>query len=58
MTLFYALIALGSLALIFGLILGFAAVRFRVESNPIVDQIDTILPQTQCGQCGYPGCRP
>ncbi|HCV05458.1 MAG TPA: electron transport complex subunit RsxB, partial [Pseudoalteromonas sp.] len=46
MTLFYALIALGSLALIFGLILGFAAVRFRVESNPIVDQIDTILPQT------------
>jgi electron transport complex protein RnfB len=20
--------------------------------------IDAILPQTQCGQCGYPGCRP
>ena len=58
MTLFYALIALGSLALVFGLILGFAAIRFRVESNPIVEQIDTILPQTQCGQCGYPGCRP
>ena len=58
MTLFDALIALGSLALVFGLILGFAAIRFRVESNPIVEQIDTILPQTQCGQCGYPGCRP
>ncbi|MFT7568845.1 MAG: electron transport complex protein RnfB, partial [Pseudoalteromonas distincta] len=58
MTLFYALIAIGSLALIFGLILGFAAIRFRVEGNPIVEQIDTILPQTQCGQCGYPGCRP
>ena len=58
MTLFYALVALGSLALVFGLILGFAAIRFRVESNPIVEQIDTILPQTQCGQCGYPGCRP
>jgi electron transport complex protein RnfB len=53
-----ALIVLGVLALIFGLILGFAAVRFRVESDPIVDQIDAILPQTQCGQCGYPGCRP
>jgi electron transport complex protein RnfB len=58
MILIYALIALGSLALIFGLILGFAGVRFKVESNPIVDQVDEILPQTQCGQCGYPGCRP
>ena len=42
----------------FGLLLGFAAVRFRVEGNPIVDQIDSLLPQTQCGQCTYPGCKP
>ncbi len=53
-----ALIALGGLAVLFGAILGFAAVKFRVEGDPIVDQIDHILPQTQCGQCGYPGCRP
>ncbi|MCP4060958.1 MAG: electron transport complex subunit RsxB, partial [Pseudoalteromonas sp.] len=38
MTLMYALIALGSLALVFGLILGFAAIRFRVEGDPIVEQ--------------------
>ena len=53
--------AIGStavLAAVFGGILGFAAVKFKVEGNPIVDQIDTILPQTQCGQCGHPGCRP
>ncbi len=55
---FAALIALVGLSLLFGAILGYAAVRFKVEGNPIVDQIDTILPQTQCGQCGYPGCRP
>lgn len=24
----------------------------------LVDSINTLLPQTQCGQCGYPGCRP
>ncbi len=24
----------------------------------LTDQIETLLPQTQCGQCGYPGCRP
>lgn len=54
----YAILALLGLALAFGLLLGFASVRFRVEGNPLVDQIDGILPQTQCGQCGYPGCRP
>lgn len=53
-----AVLALLGLALVFGLLLGFASVRFRVEGNPLVDQIDGMLPQTQCGQCGYPGCRP
>lgn len=53
-----ALIALGSLSLIFGAVLGFAAVKFKVEGNPLVERIDALLPQTQCGQCGYPGCRP
>ena len=24
----------------------------------LVDRIDAILPQTQCGQCGFPGCKP
>lgn len=23
-----------------------------------VDDLDALLPQTQCGECGYPGCRP
>jgi len=49
---------LGSLGLAFGALLGFAAVRFRAEGNPVAEQINAILPQTQCGQCGYPGCRP
>jgi electron transport complex protein RnfB len=53
-----ALIALIGLALVFGAILGYAAVRFKIEGDPIVQQIDDLLPQTQCGQCGYPGCRP
>jgi electron transport complex protein RnfB len=53
-----ALLALVSLALIFGAVLGFASVRFATQGNPISEQINAILPQTQCGQCGYPGCRP
>ncbi|MBB1270464.1 electron transport complex subunit RsxB [Shewanella sp. SR44-3] len=58
---FEVLIAVGLLTLlglIFGAILGIAAIRFKVEGNPIVEQVEALLPQTQCGQCGYPGCRP
>lgn len=46
------------IALIFGLLLGYVAVRFKVEGNPVVENIDALLPQQQCGKCGYPGCRP
>lgn len=55
---FIAILAIAVLAAIFGILLGFASIRFKVDADPIVDQIDAILPQTQCGQCGYPGCRP
>jgi electron transport complex protein RnfB len=52
------LIALTLLALALGALLGWAARRFRVDANPVVEQINALLPQTQCGQCDYPGCRP
>ncbi|HEX7028389.1 MAG TPA: electron transport complex subunit RsxB [Gammaproteobacteria bacterium] len=55
---FAAIIAITLLAAAFGLLLGYAAVRFKVEGDPVVDQIDALLPQTQCGQCTFPGCRP
>jgi electron transport complex protein RnfB len=53
-----ALAALVGMGLCFGALLGFAAEKFKTEGNPISEQINAILPQTQCGQCGYPGCRP
>ena len=53
-----AILAMATLAAMLGLVLGYAALRFRVEGDPIADRIDKILPQTQCGQCGFPGCRP
>ena len=55
---FVAILTISLMAGLFGLILGYAAIRFKVEGNPVVDQIDALLPQTQCGQCTYPGCRP
>lgn len=53
-----AILAIGLLAALFGLLLGYAAVRLRPASDPVVERIDSLLPQTQCAQCGYPGCRP
>lgn len=52
------IITLAVVASIFGLILGYSAIRFKVEGDPVVDKIDALLPQTQCGQCTFPGCRP
>jgi electron transport complex protein RnfB len=46
------------LAVVLGILLGYSALKFKVEGDPLVEKIDAILPQTQCGQCGYPGCKP
>ncbi len=24
----------------------------------LIEKIDSILPQTQCGKCGFSGCKP
>ena len=53
-----AVIILVGLAAFFGLVLGYASVKFKVEGDPLADQVDNLLPQTQCGQCSYAGCRP
>jgi Na+-translocating ferredoxin:NAD+ oxidoreductase subunit B len=29
-----------------------------MPSSSLSDRIDALLPQTQCGKCGYQGCRP
>lgn len=53
-----ALLVLGGLAIVLGFGLGLAQRRLKVDDDPVVEQINAILPQTQCAQCGFPGCRP
>ncbi len=55
---FIAIASLTALGLSLGALLGLAARYLKVESNPIVEQIEGMLPGSQCGQCGYPGCTP
>ena len=53
-----AILVMILLAVVLGAVLGFASIKFKVEGNPLVEKVDAALPQTQCGQCSYPGCRP
>lgn len=53
-----AIITIALLALAAGLALSYAWRNLPADSNELVEKIDELLPQTQCAQCGYPGCRP
>ncbi len=53
-----AFLAVCAVFAICGLVLGYSSIRFKVEGDPLADKIDALLPQTQCGQCKFPGCRP
>ena len=57
-TILTAALIMGSLALILALVLAIADRFLKSDSDPLVEQINQRLPQTQCAQCGYPGCRP
>ncbi|MFQ5982754.1 MAG: electron transport complex subunit RsxB [Woeseiaceae bacterium] len=53
-----AVITITGIALIAGLLLSFASRRLPPDDDDLVSRVNDLLPQTQCGQCGYPGCRP
>jgi electron transport complex protein RnfB len=57
-TLLPALGAATGLAVTLGAALGWIASRLRSDPGSLAGRIDALLPQTQCGQCLYPGCRP
>lgn len=53
-----AILTLTVIAGLCGIGLGIAGRRLAAQHDPVVERIEALLPQTQCGQCGYPGCRP
>lgn len=53
-----AVVTVSLLALFVGLILSAAYRALPARPSDLVDRVDALLPQTQCAQCGYPGCRP
>ena len=55
---FTAVFTMGGIALAAGLLLGFASRKLPGQRGALVEQVNELLPQTQCAQCGFPGCRP
>ena len=53
-----AVATITGIALAAGLLLGLAARRLPASRDSLVEQVNDLLPQTQCAQCGFPGCRP
>ena len=51
-----AVISLGVIALILGAILYVASKKFAVYEDSRIAQVAAVLPQANCGGCGYPGC--
>ncbi len=53
-----AAIALGALAFLFGALLAIAYRRFKVETDPRLDELLDAVLGSNCAACGYAGCEP
>ena len=53
-----AILSLTLLGITLGLGLGIAARLLRMEGDPLAEEIEAMMPGSQCGQCGYAGCGP
>lgn len=51
-----SVLTLGIIALIAAVILFICAKKFAVDEDPRLGQVAAILPQANCGGCGFPGC--
>ncbi|MDK2896065.1 MAG: H+/Na+-translocating ferredoxin:NAD+ oxidoreductase subunit [Candidatus Atribacteria bacterium] len=56
MDLVLPVVIVGLLGLAFGVMLAWLAQKFAVETNPLVQKVEQVLPGANCGACGYPGC--
>ena len=56
MDILIAILILGGLGLVFGLVLAAASKVFYVETDPRLDQLNACLPGANCGGCGFAGC--
>jgi RnfABCDGE-type electron transport complex B subunit len=52
-----SVLTLGGLGLVFGSLIAFANRRFHVWEDPRIEAVTGRLPGSNCGACGFAGCR-
>lgn len=53
---FIAVVVLGAIALLASVVLYVCSKKFAVKEDPRLAQVSAVLPQANCGGCGFPGC--
>ena len=51
-----AVIVLGAIGLLSAVVLYVISHKFAVKEDPRLAEVASVLPQANCGGCGYPGC--
>ncbi len=51
-----SVLSIGGIGIVFGLILGYAGEKLKVEQDPKIGLIRDVLPGANCGGCGFAGC--
>ena len=51
-----AVMVLGGIGLVAALVLFVCSKKFAVKEDPRIGQVAALLPQANCGGCGFPGC--
>ncbi|MFQ5628354.1 MAG: RnfABCDGE type electron transport complex subunit B [bacterium] len=58
LTILTAIAAITGITLVLAVLLVLADKKLFVYEDPRIDIVEEMLPHSNCGACGYPGCRP
>lgn len=57
LSILYSTLLLVSIGTVAAIILFFVSKKFYVYENPLIEEVEDILPAANCGGCGSPGCK-
>lgn len=56
-TLYYTILVISAIGAVSAIVLYYISQRFRVEEDHRIDEVEALLPGSNCASCGYAGCR-
>src|SRR5690606_25709592 len=56
-TILYTILVLTSLGILAAVIIHYVSKKFEVQEDERIGEVEQVLPNTNCGGCGQPGCK-